>query len=183
MAGSVSATTVIAGASLALAAAGTAMSAIGSARQQEAAASAATYQAQVARNAQMVADYQAQDALKRGQVAEQERRQKTAQQIGAQRAALASSGTDVNTGSNADIQGDTASTGELDALTIRNNAEREAYDKKVMASNYAGEATLDSSKAANAISMEGLGVGANLLAGASSIADKWAVYKDKKILS
>lgn len=172
----------MAAASLAFAVIGTGMSAVAAAKQGQAQAAAATYQAQVARNAKQVADWQAADALKRGAVAEQNRRFKTQQQMGTQRAALASSGTELGFGSNADIIGDTAAAGEFDALTIRNNSEREAWDKKVMAANLEGEAGLQQSKADFASSSIGLGVGANLIAGASSVADKWAVYKNKGII-
>jgi hypothetical protein len=47
--------------------------------------------------------------------------------IGTQRAAMAASGGVVDTGSNAILQQDVAQLAELDALTISNNAAREAY--------------------------------------------------------
>jgi hypothetical protein len=166
-------------ASLALGAVGTGVGAVGALQQGQAQAAAARYQAAVAGNAQKVAQWQAKDAIDRGKVAEQQRRTKTALQIGSQRAALASSGTDVNSGSNLDIIGDTAATGEFDALTIRSNAEREAWDKKVQGSNLAADAQLSRSRAGFAEQAGMLGAGANLIAGASSVSDKWLKYKDK----
>lgn len=74
-----------------------------------------------------VAEQQAQDAIARGQVAEERRRLQTRQQIGAQRAAYASQGVDVNVGTPVDTQTDTASIGELDAQMIRRNAQLEAW--------------------------------------------------------
>src|SRR4051794_30876957 len=70
-------------------------------QSQQAAAQAgmANYQAQLARNNQMVAQWNAERALQQGQVDEQQQRTKTASLIGAQRAALASQGGDINTGS------------------------------------------------------------------------------------
>lgn len=47
--------------------------------------------------------------------------------IGTQRAAMAASGGVVDTGSNARLQQDAAQLAEFDALTISNNAAREAY--------------------------------------------------------
>lgn len=47
-----------------------------------------------------------------------------------QRAAMASQGGDVNDGSPVDLFGDTAAKGELDALTIRSNAQQD-YNSKV----------------------------------------------------
>lgn len=60
-------------------------------------------------------------------------RVRTGQAIGTQRAAQAGNGIDVNSGSAAQLQDDTAMIGELDALTIQNNAAREAYGYRVQA--------------------------------------------------
>lgn len=53
--------------------------------------------------------------------------------IGAQRAQLAASGVDVNSGSALDVQADTAGMGAMDALTAKNNAWREAWGYKAQA--------------------------------------------------
>lgn len=53
--------------------------------------------------------------------------------IGAQRAAMAGSGGVVDSGSNAILAQDTAQLAEFDALTIMNNAAREAYGYQVQA--------------------------------------------------
>jgi hypothetical protein len=173
----VSSATVLAGASLAAAVGGTAMSAMGAAQQGAAAQNAANYQAQVAKNAQQVAQWSADDALRRGQVAEDARRSQTAQQIGTQRAAMASMGGDINSGSAVDIVGDTAAAGEFDALTLRNNAQREAYGFKVKASNAGADAGLAVARGDAAEQAGMFGAGANLLAGASTVADKWSHWK------
>lgn|SRR5512146_521159 len=86
-------------------------------------------------NAQ-IADYQAQDALDRGVINERLSRRQTKQVIGSQRASLASQGVDVNKGSALDVQADAAYLGELDALTIRNNAAKEAWGYKVQAGDF-----------------------------------------------
>lgn len=82
-----------------------------------------------------VAEFQAQDALERGAVLEKRRRRVTQQVIGAQRAGLAAQHVDINDpGSSAvDVQADAAYLGELDAMTIRNNAAREAWGFRVQA--------------------------------------------------
>lgn len=87
------------------------------------------------RNAQ-IARYQAEDAIKRGDVAAERRLTQSQQVMGAQRAALASQGVDVNSGSAAEAQASTAYLGELDAVTIRNNAAREAWGYQVQAGDY-----------------------------------------------
>ena len=85
---------------------------------------------------------------------------------------MAGNGSDVNSGSAIDIVGDTAAASEIDALTIRNNAQREAYGDKVQAGNFGADAKLSAARASYADNMASLGVGANVLAGASTVADK-----------
>lgn len=81
-----------------------------------------------------IADMQADDALDRGRKAEGRHRVDVRRTIGAQRARLAASGVDISAdGSAIDLVADTARMGELDALTIRNNAAREAWGYKTQA--------------------------------------------------
>lgn len=75
----------------------------------------------------------ARDALARGEIEADDMRKQTRQVIGTQRTGFAANGIDVNTGSAGQIQDDTAALGELDALTILNNAAREAYGYRVQA--------------------------------------------------
>ena len=82
-----------------------------------------------------VAEFQAEDAVRRGAVASRMRRQQTKQTIGSQRVSLARQGIDINDGSAVDVQENTAYLGELDAMTIKNNAAREAWGFKVDAAN------------------------------------------------
>jgi hypothetical protein len=146
------------------------MSIAGQAQQAGASAGMANYQAQVARNNQMVAEWNAQRALQQGQVDEQNQRFKSAALLGAQRAALASQGGDVNSGSPLDIQADTARAGEYDAQTIRNNAAMKAYGYRVQGANAGAEAGLDNYKAASTMSALPYGIGSSLLGGASHLA-------------
>ncbi|MNJ23108.1 hypothetical protein D3C77_174860 [compost metagenome] len=90
-------------------------------QQQGAATAAANIQ-----NAQY-AGQAAEDAVARGEFESDQQRLRTNAAIGTQRTGFAANGVDVNTGSAAEIQDDTAALGELDALTIRNNAAREAW--------------------------------------------------------
>jgi hypothetical protein len=164
---------VMTAASLAMAAAGTAMSVAGQAQQASAAAGSASYQAQVARNNQAIAEWNARRALQQGRVAEDQSRQKTSLIEGAQRAALASQGGDINSGSPLDIVGDTARAGEFDAQTIRNNAAMHAYGFRVQAANAGAQSNLSSASAASTMANLPFGLGSSLLSGASSIAGKW----------
>lgn len=80
-----------------------------------------------------ISDRAAADAIERGDLQADQQRDLTQQVIGSQRTAYAANGIDVNTGSAGIVQNDTAALGELDALTIINNAAREAYGYKVQA--------------------------------------------------
>jgi hypothetical protein len=109
----------------------------------------ARYQAQVARNNQQIAQWNADRVLQQGQVREDLQRQKTAQAIGTQRAALASQGGDIDAGSPVDVIGDTARAGAFDAQTIRNGARTNAWKDLLDANADAGRASLYGSQAAN----------------------------------
>jgi len=123
------------------------ISAAGTVASAQASASQASYQAQVARNNQIIAQRNAADALKRGDVEEDKVRQRTASLMGQQRARLAGQGSALDEGSPLDIQMDTAGMGELDALTMRGNFQREAYAHEVQGMNYAAQAALHDSRA------------------------------------
>jgi len=79
------------------------------------------------------AELQAQDALDRGAEDENRFRAGVDVMIGAQRAGIAGGNIDVGFGSALDVQADAAFLGELDALTIRTNAAREAWGFQVEA--------------------------------------------------
>lgn len=91
-------------------------------------------QAAALRRNAMYLNQSAADAKVRGMQESDLSRLQTSQLIGTQRAAMAASGGVVDMDSNALIQQDTAQLGELDALTISNNAAREAYGYQVEAS-------------------------------------------------
>lgn len=74
-----------------------------------------------------IAELQAEDAIRRGDRASAEHEKKTKALIGKQRASLAAQGIALDDGSALDIQADTAAIGAQDALTIKNNAWREAF--------------------------------------------------------
>ncbi|SKA37804.1 hypothetical protein SAMN02745126_05960 [Enhydrobacter aerosaccus] len=133
-------------------------------------ANQASYMAQVARNNQQVAQWNAQRALQQGQVQQDLQRQKTAQAIGQQRAALASQGGDINSGSSVDLVGDTARSGEFSAQTIGNDAQARAYKYLLDANTAAGQASLYDTQASNVWSTyrnnllaDGIKSGASLL--------------------
>jgi hypothetical protein len=123
---------------LALAGAGAATQAVGQYKAGQAAKKAGEAQrdaseseAQLADYNAQVADLQAADATARGAEDEQKFRTSVRGMIGSQRASQAAGNIDVSGGSAADVQADAAYLGELDALTIRTNAAREAWGYQV----------------------------------------------------
>ena len=78
-----------------------------------------------------VAKLQSQDALERGAEEESRFRAGVRGLVGSQRAGFAAGNIDVGYGSAVDVQADAAFLGELDALTIRTNAAREAWGYQV----------------------------------------------------
>ena len=113
----VSATT-LAAISVGAAAVAGGVSAYGSYQQGRAQVKLARYNEQAARNA-------ARDAQLRGREEETRFRQQLSQFKGSQRAALAGAGVTLDQGSALRIQEDTARFGELDALNVRANTQRE----------------------------------------------------------
>ena len=84
------------------------------------------YEAEVAGQNAQLASKAAGDALQRGKEDAAAARMRVRAIIGAQRAKYAASGAELS-GTPVDVLADTAQLGELDALTIENNAAREAY--------------------------------------------------------
>jgi hypothetical protein len=144
----------------------TLLGAAGQIQQAQATSAANKYNAQVADMNATLADRKAKDAIERGATAEQQKRQQTAQLQGRQRAAMAANGVDLTFGSPLDTLVDTAQMGELDALNIRSNAYREAYDDKVQGVNQRADATLDRMRASSAETGGFLSAAGTVLTGA-----------------
>jgi hypothetical protein len=108
--------------------------------QKKAITSQGKYESQVANNNAMFAELQAKDAIDRGDEDTKSYQLQVKKLMGSQRASLAAQGLDLGSGSALDVQADTAMLAALDALTIRNNAFREAWGYKVDALNYRSQA-------------------------------------------
>lgn len=153
--------------SIATAAAGTAVSAAGSEQQ-------ASYQAAVAKNNQTIAGMNATLALQQGQQAAQAKQRQTSELIGKERAAAGASNVELDSGSPLRIQKDTAELGELDTLTIQNNAARQAWNYRAQGAAFGAEASQDET-AGN------LNAFASLIGGASSVSGKWSQYQNSGV--
>jgi len=176
----------------ALAIAGLALQAYGAVKAAKDAKKAGTAQQQAAESEAQIADYnasvadlQAKDAIERGALAESKFRSQVRGMIGTQRAGIAAGNVDVGYGSAVDVQGDAAYLGELDALTLRTNAAREAWGYNVQAGDlrkraaiarktgyYAGQAA-----SANATTAAIQGIGSIALSTGSLLAQRYG-FKD-----
>ena len=169
----------IAMASLAFTAIGTAASFYGQMQGAKAAKARGDYEAAVARNNQTIAERYATDAVGRGKTAADERRAGARQVIGAQRASSAARGVEVGTGSALDLTTDTAGIGELDALTLRHNAEREAYGFRTQGLNFASSGELARLRGENeATALRGSAF-STALTGAGTVASKWYNFNQR----
>lgn len=159
-----------------LGAAGTAAGAVGRLQAGRAASQLAGYQAAVARNNAIVAERAAADAQHRGKLAEAQKAIETRQLIGRQRAALAANGVVVDRDTALQLTTDTAALGRLDALTIRSNAEREAYAFRQQGRQFESEATLREAAGANEKTASRTAAFTTALSGAGKVADRWYNY-------
>jgi hypothetical protein len=133
----------------------------------------AAYQIQstVAGQNAAIADLQAQDAIRRGQVTEFNSTLKARQLKGQQIAQMAGGGLDLSSGSPTNILTDTDLMSAADAAVIRGNAMKEAWGYKVQEANYKSNADILKMRA----DMESpLASGAtSLLTGAGRVASSW----------
>lgn len=160
---------------------GAVMQSNAAAAQAEQARAAANYQSQVARNRQAVAEWQANDAKQRGEAAAQRQEQEGSLRMGTAVAALAAQGTDMS-GSSADIIGDVAAANKLDKLTVRSNAEREAYGYKVAAFDASGEASFRAQQAGMIRDPGAFPFITSLIGTAGQVASKWGTFRKEGIL-
>lgn len=108
--------------SLAIAGASMAGAGISAAGQYQ----ASKFNEQMAERQAAMQEEAAQDALERGEEQADRQRERTGDLIGEQRAALGASGVQMDSGSALRLQTDSRYQGELDALTIEENAQRQA---------------------------------------------------------
>lgn len=156
--------------------ASTGMSMISGYQQSQAQSDYYDYQSQVAADNAELAQQYADNALATGDAAEQETRRATAALMGQQRAGYGASGVLVDSGSAANVTADTAMLGELDAQTVKNDAQWTAYGYLVQGVNYENSSALYASSAANAETAGYTSMATSLLSGASSVAGTWLKY-------
>ena len=110
-----------------------------------------------------IGEAQAGDALARGRKDEHDFRVQGRGMIGTQRASLAAQGVTIDDGSALEIQADTGRQIELDALTIRNNAAREAWGFRVGAADSRNRGSIARAEGRNQATATVLNTGASAM--------------------
>ena len=151
--------------------------AFGSMQAADAQSKQAQYQAQVADNNAIISQNAAKSESATAAESIEQQGLKTRSQVGAIKAAQGASNIDVNSGSAVDVRSSAAELGELNALTIRSNAEKQIYGLNTQASSYTGQATVDRAAAANASSAGGIGAFGSILSGVAGVSNQYNRWK------
>lgn len=162
---------------LAVSGLGSVFSAAGAIGAGKSAQAQADYQAAAARQNAELERRRSGDALERGRMEAAQVREKGRQFAGAQRAALASSGTRLDTGSPLAMQVDTAGITAADAAKTSYNAAMESWGFLGNAANYETQARNYEAEGEAAKKASYFRAGASLLTGASSLASQWDFWK------
>lgn len=170
----------LATASLVSSVAGTGLSAIGSANTAAANRANAEYQAEVARNNQIISEQNAQYAAKASSAAVTRQQLRERDKIGALTAAMGASGIDVNTGSAARVRSSAVKLGQLDTETKAQEGALRIYGYRTTAANYGAQAGLYDQAADQASTAGLLGVGSTLLTGFGNLSTKWGDWQQTK---
>jgi hypothetical protein len=134
----------------------------------------AEYQSAVDRNNATYAEWQAQDAIERGNTAAEDKTRQAAALKATQMNTMAAHGLDLSEGTPLNIMTDTDLMMQQDVATIKNNAQREAWASRVKGSNSTANANLMMSKAQN--ENPWLAGAGTLMSGLGSVADRWYTY-------
>lgn len=121
---------------------------------------------QIGRNNQIMAEYAAQDAEKRGEEEAQKVASKARQIKGAQRSRMAAAGLDLGVGTAQDLQDQTDFFGTQDVATTRNNARRGAWSARAQGNAAAAQGRFEAQNS----NLQAFGT---LLGAAGQVAGKW----------
>lgn len=173
-----SATAVLGGLSLA-------SSALGSIAQGRQSSASAKYNSEVQSNNAEIASRNATLAGQEGAANAAIEQQKTRANVGAIKSAQAANGVDVNTGSAVDVRSSASELGELNAITIRNNAVKTAYGFQTSATSDEAQSQLDKEQAKYDTEAGDINAGTTLLSkGASgSQSGLWNTFNNSSSLN
>jgi len=136
------------------------------------------YNSKVQANNQQMANWNAEDAQRRGKEEEADLREKARMFKGSQRARLAANGIALDEGSALNILSDTDLLAERDISRSKANTDKEVYAFKNQAQGYGAESAMLGAKASSI--SPGMEAGASLLSSAGSVASRWGAYKARK---
>lgn len=134
-------------------------------------------QAVVAENNAQLAEWQATDALRRGEVEENRTRLATAQLKSTQRARMAANNIALDSETPLRVLTDTDLLGEIDAMTNRENAEREAWAYRVQADDQRNRAEILRHATVPIPDSTSGAVLGSLLGGAGRVASYWDAWR------
>lgn len=151
--------------------------------QQQAGAQEASYkyQAQVARNNEVVASQNAAYASAAASNRAQAQDYKNRAVIGGLEAQMGASGLDLESGSSREVRDAARQIGRLDTQTIYSNALMEARGTQQQARNFGAQAGLDEFSASNASRAGTIAGISSLIGGASSFSDKWLRFQTRGV--
>ena len=152
-----------------------AMSAYSAYNQSQQSKAAYNYQAEVGRNNAKIAEWNAQEVTRQGEQELIAHQRKVAALTGTQRAAFGSRGIDLSEGSALNILSDTAYLGEQDAITIKDNTAKKAWQARMQGYNDSTNAELLQSRADGENPL--LSGTSSLLTNAGQVANAWYKYK------
>ncbi len=165
--------TLVAGGSMALAAAGGIVSGIGAKESGDASAAAYRYKAGVALLNKQINDQNANWALEAGGIKGMEEGLKAGQEIAQTKAVQGASGLDVNTGSNEAVRDTQTKVAQFDQNVISWNASKTAWGFESKAATDVAESNLDLFAADTAKRGGEISMVSSFLGGASNVAGKW----------
>lgn len=154
---------------------------VGQMSSASAAASQANYQAQVARNNQVIADQNSRYAAAAGEGRAQSQSFKNRAVAGAIEAGQGASGIDLGSPTLEDVRTSAATVGRLDTATIAQEAQLQSRGYSQQGVNYGAQAGLYDMQASNARNAGMIGGFSSLLSSASSFSDKWMRFTDKGV--
>lgn len=162
---------------LALSAIGTVAGVAGQVGSAEAEQKQASYQAEVARNNQIIAAQNAQYASQAGASQVTASQLKQRQDTGEVAAELASSGLDINTGTPASLRTAATELGQLSTAGVAENAALQVYGYKTQGTSYGAQAGLYQQEATEAPLVGAIAGGSSLLSGVGGLASKWSEWQ------
>lgn len=166
-------------AGIAASAAGAGVAYLGAQSTAAAQSNADKYNAEVSANNQTMANQAAVTAQQQGAVQQQQKAYQEDVLIGQQKAGFAANGIDVGSGTAVDLMSDTKAAGELDQLSITNNAARTAQGFQNQGISYQNQAAADEASSAATLQAGALKGASSLITGAGQVSQQWYNFNTK----